>query len=148
MPTPCRPGTILIAGSTAIALLLGDTLQRGGRCVAVVDRKRPDASTHADLLAAWIEGDPCDPSALRRARAEEAVAMISATQSDTATVAAAIIGRRFFRIERVVAVVHDPERAELLGDHGVEVLCATSLIAGDVLSSLGIADPRHSRSQP
>jgi trk system potassium uptake protein len=94
--------------------------------VTVVDRNE-DAL--ARLGERWtrpfVVGHAMDVEVLRRARIEEADAVVIATRGDNTNIVVAQLAKQRFDVENVVVRILDPARADFYRQRGMQVVCPT-----------------------
>lgn len=128
---------LVIVGCGRLGSHLANLLSRIGHRVVVVD-KNPEAFAKlaADSFSGVrVEGDASEAAILRQAGVQSADLVIAATQADNVNLMVAMVARRVFRVEHVMARVYDPARESIYHDLGLETVCPT-LIAGAALLDL------------
>jgi trk system potassium uptake protein len=87
----------------------------------------------------FILGHGMDSSVLRSAGAEEADAVVVATNGDNTNIVVAQLAQHEFGVERVIVRLLDPARAEFYRRRGMRVVCPTESaireVAGAVLGA-------------
>jgi trk system potassium uptake protein len=130
---------IVIVGCGRVGAALAESYDRAGHEVLIVDT-RTDAF---DRLASSfggraIRGDGTDKDVLRRAGAEGADVFLAMTEGDNRNVMAAQLAAETLDIDRVVAKINDPVRAEAYAALGIATLCRTGLMHDAVNRFLGM----------
>jgi trk/ktr system potassium uptake protein len=130
---------IVIVGCGRVGSVLADSFDRAGHDVIVID-----ASTQAfDRLpgsyrGAALRGDGTDEDTLRRAGAEGADLFMAMTEGDNRNVMSAQLAAEALGIEKVIAKINDPLRAEAYAALGLATLCRTGLMLDAVNGYLGL----------
>ena len=71
---------------------------------------------------------------------DQADVFLAVTQGDNTNIFAAQIAREVFGVERVVARIYDPIRAQAYRELGITTLCTTTLAAGLIYDAAFSAD--------
>jgi trk system potassium uptake protein TrkA len=105
-----------------------------GNTVAVVDR-RADAFLRLgdDFAGQTVVGIGFDPDILVAAGIERADALVAVTSGDNSNIMIARVGRERYGIERVVARIYDPKRAEIYERLGIATVATVKWTAERVL---------------
>jgi len=105
-----------------------------GNTVAVVDR-RTDAFLRLgdDFAGQTVVGIGFDPDILVAAGIERADALVAVTSGDNSNIMIARVGRERYGIERVVARIYDPKRAEIYERLGIATVATVKWTAERVL---------------
>jgi trk/ktr system potassium uptake protein len=105
---------IVIIGCGRVGSGLATTLLGQGHTVAIVDRsKAAFRRLPADFAGIVVEGSGFDREALAQAQIERADALAAVTSGDNSNILTARIARETYGVERVVARIYDPRRAEI-----------------------------------
>lgn len=111
---------VVIVGCGRVGSTLGRQLVAQGNSVAVVDRK---SEAFARLGSAYtgstVLGIGFDRDVLIEAGIERAGAVAAVTNGDNSNILIARVARENFGIERVVARIYDPKRAEIYERLGI-----------------------------
>jgi trk system potassium uptake protein len=130
---------IVIVGSGRVGATIADTYDRSGHEVIVIDT---EADAFDRLPSSFggraIRGDGTDEDVLRRAGAEGADVFLALTEGDNRNVMSAQLASEVLGIERVVAKINDPLRAEAYAELGIATLCRTGLMQDAVNGYLGL----------
>ena len=130
---------IVIVGCGRVGASVAETYDRMGHEVIILD-----SSTVAfDRLPSTfsgraIRGDGTDEDVLRRAGAEGADVFLAVTEGDNRNVMAAQLGAEALGIERVIAKINDPLRANAYAELGIATLCRTGLMTDAIDQYLGL----------
>jgi trk system potassium uptake protein len=130
---------IVIVGCGRVGASAADFYDRAGHEVIVLD-----SSTSAfDRLPSTfgghaIRGDGTDEDVLLRAGAGNADVFLAVTEGDNRNVMAAQLANEALGIQRVIAKINDPLRAEAYGELGIATLCRTGLMVDAVNQYLGL----------
>jgi trk system potassium uptake protein len=108
---------VVIVGCGRVGSALSVQLTKGGHSVAVID-KRPEAFDRLPpgFGAQTIVGMGFDREVLEQAgikRAAEGGAFVAVSNGDNSNIVAARIAREHYHVEKVIARIYDPRRAEI-----------------------------------
>ena len=128
----------LIVGCGRVGSALAKLLDADGHEVIVVDES-PTAFKRlgATFKGHVVVGTGIDYDVLKRAGAASAEGFVAVTDGDNRNIMAALIARRMFKIERVVARIYDPARGHMYRELGVQTVVPTTMgakIIRDVLT--------------
>ncbi|MGR4063985.1 MAG: potassium channel family protein [Vulcanimicrobiaceae bacterium] len=118
----------LIVGCGRVGSALAKLLDADGHEVIVVDE---NPAAFKRLGAAFkghvVVGTGIDHDVLKRAGAASADGFVAVTDGDNRNIMAALIARRMFKIERVVARIYDPARGHMYRELGVQTVVPTTM---------------------
>ncbi len=118
----------LIVGCGRVGSALAKLLDADGHEVIVVDE---NAAAFKRLGTAFkghlVVGTGIDNDVLKRAGAANADGFVAVTDGDNRNIMAALIARRMFNIERVVARIYDPARGHMYRELGVQTVVPTTM---------------------
>lgn len=122
---------VVILGSGRIGSMLAREMDRVGHEVTIIDQN-PDAFLRLgkSFEGVTLLGNGLDQDVLRQAGINEADAFVAVTQGDNRNIMSAQIAREIFGVDRVVARINDPIRAQAYGELGIHTLCIGSIGAG------------------
>ena len=111
---------VVIVGCGRVGSTLARELTGQGHTVAIIDRK-PEAFSRLgeSFTGTKIVGIGFDRNVLIEAGIEKAGALASVTNGDSSNILIARVAREEFAIERVVARIYDPKRAEIYERLGI-----------------------------
>ncbi len=116
---------------------LARTLEAEGHSVAVIDRYRKAfRRLQPDFKGVVVEGSGFDRNALNEARIEDAGAFAAVTSGDNSNILSARIARETFGVERVVARIYDPQRAQVYQRLGIPTVATVTWTVDQVRSWL------------
>lgn len=122
---------ILIVGSGRTGARLGARLAQSGNDVTVIDERRETFERlGADFPGVTLQGSGLDLEMLRRAKAETFDVVVAVTGGDNRNLMVAQLIKEQFGVKRAVARLHDPVRAAMYRELGIETLCTTTVIEG------------------
>ena len=131
------PVHIVIAGCGRVGAGLARTLEAEGHSVAVIDRNRKAfRRLPTDFKGIVVEGSGFDRNALHDARIEDADAVAAVTSGDNSNILSARIARETFGVERVVARIYDPQRAQVYQRLGIPTVATVTWTVDQVRSWL------------
>jgi trk system potassium uptake protein len=117
---------LVVIGCGRVGSRIARDFQADGWDVTAVDEKE-EALTR--LGSSWsggfIVGHGMDSQVLRRAGADEADAVVVATNGDNTNLVIGQVVRKRYGVENVVVRVLDPARAEFYAKRGMETVCPT-----------------------
>lgn len=128
---------IVIVGCGRVGSGLARTLEAEGHSVAVIDRLRKAfRRLPADFKGIVIEGSGFDRNVLNDAKIDQAGAFAAVTSGDNSNILAARIARETFGVERVVARIYDPQRAQVYQRLGIPTVATVTWTVDQVRSWL------------
>ena len=130
---------IVIVGCGRVGAILAELLDAAGHQVVILDIQtrafdRLTPSFHGNA----IRGDGTDEDVLRRAGTDGADVFLAVTEGDNRNIMAAQLAAEVFRVDKVVAKINDPVRAEAYGSLGIATLCRTNMMANAVYEFVGL----------
>lgn len=120
-------------------------IKQEGNLVSVLDRD-PEAyarlgfeleESWADLGGRFTVGAALEVEALELAGIGEADAFVASTNGDNTNIVIAQIAKERYGVEKVVARIMDPARAEWYRGKGLEIICPTSVATAMLSETLG-----------
>ena len=105
---------VVIIGCGRVGAALTVELGRAGHSVSIID-KRADAFDRLPpgFQAQTLVGTGFDRELLEEAGVEKARAFVAVTNGDNSNIVAARVAREHFHVEKVIARIYDPRRAEI-----------------------------------
>jgi len=133
---------VVIVGCGRVGSALALSLTADGHSVAVIDR-RVEAFIRlgSNFTGETIAGIGFDRGILGQAGIERADAVAAVTSGDNSNILVARVARENFGIERVVARIYDPKRAEIYQRLGIATVATVSWTTERVLRRLLPAGP-------
>ena len=134
---------VIIVGCGRVGAGLAERLARSGHDVTVVDLKTEAfARLEPDFPGRAIRADGTEEDVLRRLDTQDADMFFALTEGDNRNVLAAQLANETFGVERVVAKINDPVRAEAYTTLGLATICRTRLLVDELAQYAGLeADP-------
>ena len=125
---------IVILGCGRVGSLLALELDHLGHSVAVVDQD-PKAFRRlsADFTGSTVTGVGFDRETLENAGIERAQAFAAVSSGDNSNILAARVARETYGVERVVARIYDPRRAEIYQRLGIPTVATVAWTAGQIM---------------
>ena len=118
---------IVLVGCGRVGSGLASTLEAQGHSVAVIDKvRRAFRRLPPGFKGILVEGSGFDRDALIEAQIERADALAAVTSGDNSNVLTARIARETYGIERVVARIYDPRRAEIYQRLGIPTVATVT----------------------
>lgn len=128
---------VVIMGCGRVGSTLARTLEKLDHTVAVVDR---DSAAFdrlpADFRGQAVLGFGFDRDTLREAGIERAGAFAAVSNGDNSNIISARVVRETFGVERVVARIYDPRRAEVYERLGIPTVATVRWTADQMLRQL------------
>jgi trk system potassium uptake protein TrkA len=122
---------IIIVGCGRAGSRLGRRLAESGNRVAVVDVDRAAFNRLGpNFQGSTYQGSGLDQELLTRAGVENADIVYAMTGGDNRNLMVAQLVKIQFNVQRAVARLHDPVRAEKYHEMGLETICTTTVICG------------------
>jgi len=128
---------IVIMGCGRVGSTIAHILEEQGHSVAVIDQD-PDAfrKLSAGFKGSKITGVGFDRDVLMEAGIEHADAFAAVSSGDNSNVIAARVVRESFGVDRVVARIYDPRRAEVYQRLGIPTVATVRWTADQMLRKL------------
>jgi trk system potassium uptake protein len=118
---------IVLVGCGRVGAGLARTLEAQGHSVAVIDKLRKAfRRLPSDFKGILVEGSGFDRESLEEAQIQRADALAAVTSGDNSNVLTARIARENYGIERVVARIYDPRRAEIYQRLGIPTVATVT----------------------
>jgi trk system potassium uptake protein TrkA len=118
---------VVIVGCGRVGSTLARQLVAQNHSVTVVDRKKSAFQRlGADFTGRTLAGIGFDRDVLVEAGIQEAGAVAAVTNGDNSNILVARVARENFRIERVVARIYDPKRAEVYQRLGIATVATVT----------------------
>ena len=125
---------VVIVGCGRVGSTLGRELVAAGHTVAVIDRKSEAFSRLGESFTGQkITGIGFDRDILIEAGIEKAGALAAVTNGDNSNILIARVAREEFGIERVVARIYDPKRAEIYERLGIATVATVKWTSERIL---------------
>ena len=129
----------VIVGCGRVGAGLAEQLARAGHEVTVIDvSSEAFARLESDFPGQAIRADGTEEDVLRRAGTDGADMFFALTEGDNRNVLAAQLASETFNVEKVVAKVNDPVRAEAYTMLGISTICRTRLMIDALASYSGL----------
>lgn len=104
----------VIMGCGRVGAELTIQLSKGGHSVSIIDKRRQAFERlPPDFNAKTIVGIGFDREVLEEAGIRDADAFIAVSNGDNSNIVSARIAREHYKVERVIARIYDPRRAEI-----------------------------------
>src|SRR5690242_10279031 len=128
---------VVVMGCGRVGASLADSLARIGHEVAVIDRDTTAFHRLSPEFAGErVLGMGFDRDVLLRAGIEEAGAFAAVSSGDNSNIIAARVARETFGVERVVARIYDPKRAEVYERLGIPTVATVRWAADQILQRI------------
>ena len=130
---------IVIVGCGRVGSSAADAYDRAGHEVIILD----SVTAAFDRLPSTfgghaIRGDGTDEDVLRKAGATGADVFLAVTEGDNRNVMAAQLASEALDVQRSIAKINDPLRAQAYGELGIATLCRTGLMVDAIDDYLGL----------
>ncbi|MCD4782913.1 MAG: TrkA family potassium uptake protein [Candidatus Eremiobacteraeota bacterium] len=126
----------IILGCGRIGALLARKMEDEGINVVIIDGNPDLLSNLKDFKGKAILGNGVDIDVLRAAKIEDADIFAAVTNRENTNLMAAQIAKGIFGVKRVACIVHDPRRASIYSDLGLDTVCITTVGANLIANSL------------
>jgi trk system potassium uptake protein len=128
---------VVIMGCGRVGSSIAHTLEDQGHSVAVIDQD-PEAfrKLRSGFKGTKVTGVGFDRDVLMQAGIEEASAFAAVSSGDNSNVIAARVARESFGVQRVVARIYDPRRAEVYQRLGIPTVATVAWTADQMLRRL------------
>lgn len=124
----------VIMGAGRVGIMLAHALEDSGHSVAVIDQDdRSLRRLRSEFSGKKVTGHGFDRDVLRRAGIEQAYAFAAVSSGDNTNILATRVARETFGVQRVVARIYDPARAEFYQRLGIPTVAAVRWSADQVL---------------
>ncbi len=128
---------VMIIGCGRVGSVLANHLDGGGHEVVVLDRNQQAFRRLSENFSGRrIVGNGLIEDYVRPTVQEGADILFAMTDKDNVNLMIVQRVKRTFKLERVVAVVHDSILAGLYKELGVETVCPTDLVIKDLLQKI------------
>jgi trk system potassium uptake protein len=139
-PEAARPGGhvhIVIMGCGRVGSTLAMSLESRGHSVAIVDRNGESfRRLSADFNGLTVTGEGFDREVLAAAGIDRADGFAAVSSGDNSNIISARVARETFGIQRVVARIYDPKRAEVYERLGIPTVATVRWTADRMLRQL------------
>lgn len=134
---------VIIVGCGRVGAGLAERFARSGHQVTVIDPNSEAFSRlEPDFPGQAVRADGTDEDVLRRVGTEGADLFFALTEGDNRNILAAQLASETFGVERAVAKVNDPVRAEAYTTLGLATICRTRMLIDALGRYAGMpADP-------
>jgi trk system potassium uptake protein len=134
---------VIIVGCGRVGAGLAERFARSGHEVTIIDANSEAFSRlEPDFPGQAVRADGTDEDVLRRVDTASADLFFALTEGDNRNVLAAQLATETFGVERAVAKVNDPVRAEAYTALGLATICRTRLLIDALGRYAGMAaDP-------
>jgi trk system potassium uptake protein TrkA len=128
---------IVIMGCGRVGSTLAHILEEQGHSVAIIDQDREAfRKLRSGFKGKRVVGVGFDQDVLREAGIEEADGFAAVSSGDNSNVISARVVRESFGVERVVARIYDPRRAEVYQRLGIPTVATVRWTADQMLRRL------------
>lgn len=129
---------IIIVGCGRVGARVATELDQRGESVTVIDTSaRAFQRLPQTFGGETVRGSGTDEDVMRSAGAEESDIVMALTEGDNRNALAAQLAKHTFGVNRVIAKINDPLRAEAYRALGLETICRT-VILGDALVTAAV----------
>lgn len=134
---------VVIGGCGRLGSELTVNLARQGHTIAIIDK----SGDVFERLPPGFEGQTLvgmifDQETLEAAGIRQAGAFLAVTNGDNSNVVSARIAREHYNVERVVARINDPRRAQIYQRLGIRTVATTTWAASEIFDQLFAGDER------
>jgi trk system potassium uptake protein len=130
---------VVIVGCGRVGAGLAERFARAGHEVTIIDtNSEAFRRLEPDFPGQAVRADGTDEDVLRRAGTEGADLFISLTEGDNRNILAAQLATETFGVDKVVAKINDPVRAEAYTTLGMATICRTRLLIDALAQYAGL----------
>lgn len=128
---------VVVVGCGRVGSGLATILEGEGHTVAVIDkrakafRRLPDSFVGKAMVGVGFDRDILEEAGIR-----EAGALAAVTNGDNSNILVARVAREFFEVERVVARIYDPRRAQIYERLGIPTVATATWATQRVLRKI------------
>lgn len=128
---------VVVVGCGRVGSGLAKTLEAEGHTVAVVDKQaKAFRRLPEDFAGTRVVGVGFDRERLQEAGIADAGALAAVTNGDNSNILVARVAREFFGVERVVARIYDPRRAQIYERLGIPTVATATWATERVLRKI------------
>jgi len=113
---------IVIAGYGRVGRSIAREFEARGHSVAVIDRNDAAFEPFDGLRGRKFTGEAFDRSTLVRAGIEKAGCFCATTSGDNSNFVSARVAKEHFGVEKVIARIYEPRRAEIYRNAGIDTI--------------------------
>ncbi len=133
----------IIGGCGRVGAYLATTLADDGHDVVIIDKDEVAFRRLGDdFKGVAMRGIVFDRGTLEEARIRQARAFIAVTSGDNSNIVSARTAKERYGVDRVVARIYDPTRAEIFERMGVTIIASARWTAESILRELAPAEDR------
>jgi trk system potassium uptake protein TrkA len=130
---------IVIVGCGRVGASAAELWDAAGHEVVILDvSTKAFERLPSSFSGSAIRGDGTDEDVLRRAGAAGADVFLALTEGDNRNVMSAQLAAEALDVDRVIAKINDPVRAQAYAELGIATLCRTGLMLDAVDAYLGM----------
>jgi trk system potassium uptake protein TrkA len=126
----------IVVGCGRLGAELAQTLQSDGGSVAVIDKNPKAFSRLEDFDGTTVVGFGFDHDTLSAAGVDRADALAAVTSGDNSNIVVARLAKERYQVDRVVARIQDPARAEIYHRLGIPTVAAVKWTTDQVVRRL------------
>lgn len=128
---------VVIMGCGRVGSSLASELERAGHSVSIIDQSREAfRRLGPDFKGNTVTGVGFDRDILREAGIEGADAFAAVSNGDNSNILAARVAREMFGVEKVIARIYDPGRAEIYQRLGIPTVATVLWTTDQILRNL------------
>jgi trk system potassium uptake protein TrkA len=126
---------LVVIGCGRVGSAVAREFRADGWDVTAIDEQE-EALTRlgSDWSGGFVVGHGMDSTILRKAGADEADAVVVATDGDNTNIVVGQVLTKRFGVDTVVVRVLDPARAEFYADRGLQTVCPTKTAISELTS--------------
>jgi trk system potassium uptake protein TrkA len=132
---------LVVIGCGRVGSGVARAFSADGWDVTAVDEQE-DALTRLgpDWGGGFVVGHGMDSGVLRRAGADEADAVVVATNGDNTNIVVGQVVSKRFGVRTVVVRLLDPARAAVYADQGMQIVCPTKTAIADLIERVRVGE--------
>lgn len=133
----------IIGGCGRVGAQLANTLADDGHDIVIIDKdENAFRRLGEDFKGTTLRGIVFDRGTLEAARVRQAKAFIAVTSGDNSNIVSARTVKERYGVDRVVARIYDPARAEIFERMGITIIASARWTAESILRELAPTDER------
>jgi trk/ktr system potassium uptake protein len=133
----------IIAGCGRVGAYVATELADDGHDVVIIDKDETAfRRLGEDFKGTTLRGIVFDRETLEEARIRQASAFIAVTSGDNSNIVSARTAKERYAVDRVVARIYDPARAEIFERMGVTIIASARWTAESILRQLAPPEDR------
>lgn len=119
---------VVIIGCGKVGAKFAQVLSEEGHEIVIVSNESKQfVNLPPDFDGITLTGVPIDQDVLKMAGIESADALVAVTEDDNVNIMVSQVAKEIFKIPKVIARIHNPEREHVFHEFGLETICPTDI---------------------